>query len=281
MSVFKDLFNAVELFGREEIVFETKKFGFLGEHLVTNYFAKLRNLYHQCRSFEPSNLSYEEWLSAGRPSKEILPERLKHLAREKLENYGVGPIASRQIISTTLSTGQIIYPYDFIVIDDAVFMKQFIFDDFGNFYKRKTIMFDNDYWYDAYRSINFGLLPEGRDIFSAIEIDTKQFLEKLSDAINLCLRPKYHSDIVRPYANSLELSPDCQHFVSVYLNKRLYTMAEEYQEGKTVTVQMIIKQNEIYSSYTLYISNRDGGTIIRSERTAKPVIELSKVAAVK
>ena len=39
--------------------------------------------------------------------------------------------------------GYIIYPIDIFVIDDAVFHKEIIFDDFGNIHKIKTFMFEN------------------------------------------------------------------------------------------------------------------------------------------
>ena len=39
--------------------------------------------------------------------------------------------------------GYIIYPIDIFVIDDAVFHKEIILDDFGNIHKIKTFMFEN------------------------------------------------------------------------------------------------------------------------------------------
>lgn len=277
MNVLRDLTSAVEFFGTKEIIFETKKIDFFGEYLVTNYFVKLRNLYYQCHSFDPNSLSYEEYRSTGRACKELLLKRLKHFAQRKLKKYSISQIAAQEIINTTLSTGNIIYPYDFVVIDEAVFMKRFIFDDFGSIYKQETIMFHNDYWYDICQDIKFDLVPPGKDVLFDT-VDTRGFREKLCEAINTALRPKFGGDVVEIRPDSRRLSIKNEYYVSLYLNQLLYNMAKACQNGQSITVQMIVDTNEdnAYTFYTLNISNYDGGTIIHVEKAKKSVIVLSE-----
>ena len=53
---------------------------------------------------------------------------------------------NEQILDNMISTyhrGYIIYPMDIFVVDDAVFHKEGVYDDFGSIYRIRTFMFQN------------------------------------------------------------------------------------------------------------------------------------------
>ena len=97
----------------------------------------------------------------------------------------LNPNFSEETLSNMMNTykgGYIIYPMDILIVEDAVFHKEGIMDDFGSIYKIKTSMYEGMRPY--YNILALEFILSDFDILS-LQTEEKKYISKfISDNIN-------------------------------------------------------------------------------------------------
>ena len=92
----------------------------------------------------------------------------------------------------------IVYPMDILVVDDAVFQKEAMYDDFGSIYKIQTFMFEGLKPYYGISDVFFTLDDDLNFLTQnkvQLTIEEKKYTSKfISDSINAM----YKQNITRP-----------------------------------------------------------------------------------
>ena len=163
--------------------------------------------------------------------KETLKNELEEIMKSKLKE--IYPDFDEELLNKILygyKRGYIVYPMDVFVIDDAVFHKETIYDDFGFIHEIKTFMFHGmEPYYDIFSE--YFTLDEDDFIFSSngnecfTKEDDKYTSAFISDMINLI----YNGNIAKPsykcntnqdfYDYSGVVNIGIQ-YVNIYINKK-------------------------------------------------------------
>ena len=92
----------------------------------------------------------------SKKKKKKLYEELDEIMKNKLKK--LNPNFNKKILKNMMNgchRGYIIYPMDILVVDDAIFHKEGVFDDYGNICKIRTFMFEGMKPYYSVSSLDF------------------------------------------------------------------------------------------------------------------------------
>ena len=215
-----------------------------------------------------------------------LCEELDKIMKDKLKE--LNPNFNEEILNNMASSykrGYIIYPMDIFVVDDAVFHKNGVFDDFGSIYKIETFMFKNMRPYYSVSDTDFIL--EDFDLFSTQnkEILTKEddiYTSKfISDSINSI----YKTNITKPI---YKLNTDDAHYgyrglvdgevrgVNVYINMNFDDIGRSLKMKNECDIKLCIQNGDDIVLYYLHQSFKNNEPIWSVVKTNSEVWKLTE-----
>lgn len=205
--------------------------------------------------------------SIGNISKEEKKELYKELDEVMKRKFKeLNPNFSEEILSNMINTykrGCIIYPMDIFVVDDAVFHKEGVLDDFGDIYKFRTFMFEGMKPYYGVSDMYFilsdfdFLSPQKEERLTQEEdIYTSKFI---SDSIN----SMYNGNITKPI---YELNTDTSFYgyrglvggeisgVKVYINMKFDDIGRSLREKCETDIKICIQNGDELVIYYVHQS---------------------------
>ncbi len=226
------------------------------------------------------NISKEEIMELEKELDEVMKNKLKAL----------NPNFSELILNNMISTykrGYIIYPMDILVIDDAVFHKEGVYDDFGNIYKVRTFMFEGMKPYynisDMYFILDdFDLLVFQNKERLTIE-DDKYTSKFISDNINSI----YKENITKPL---YELNTDTVYYgynglvsgeiggINVYINMKFADIGRSLKAKSECDIKLCIQNKDDIKLYYVHQSFKDGEPVWSVVKTNNEVWRLTEEA---
>ena len=197
---------------------------------------------------------------------------------------------SEETLDNMLSTykrGYIVYPMDIYVVDDAVFHKEGVFDDFGSIYKIQTFMFENMEPYYNVSSMDFIL--EDYDLFSLLRKErlTNDERKNISKFISDSINSIYHGSITKPI---YELNTDKVSYgydgivsgeiggINVYINMRFVDIARNVKAKKDCDLKLCIQNGDDISLYYVHQSFRDSEPVWSIVKSNNEVWKLTEEA---
>ena len=221
---------------------------------------------------------------ASKENKKTLYNILDDLMKNKLKK--LNPNFTEEILNKMTSSydsSYFIYPMDIFILDDAVFFKEGVFDDFGSIYKVKTFMFKNQRPYYNVSDIDFVLV--GFDIFSPqseqLNIDDQKYISKfISDNIN----SMYKKNITRPIyeLNTETMYYGCDSIVSgevggvnVYINMKFKDIGKSLKSKEECDIKVCIQEGEDITLYYVHQSFKDDKPIWNIIKTNNEVWRLT------
>lgn len=214
-----------------------------------------------------------------------LREELDETMKSKLRE--LNPSFSEETLNNMTSTykrGYIIYPMDIFVVEDAVFHKEGVFDDFGDIYKVRTFMFEGMKPYysisDSYFILDdYDFLSPTKKVRLTIEED-KDTSKFISDSINAI----YEEKITKPlYA----LNTDNVFYgyggivsdgVHVYLNMKFNDIGRSIKAKKECDIKLCIQNGVNIMVYHIHQSFKEDKPIWNVVKTSSEVWSLTKEA---
>lgn len=201
----------------------------------------------------------------------------------------LNPNFSEKILNDMIGSyqrGYIIYPMDIFVIDDAVFHKEGVLDDFGNIYKMKTFMFGNmKEGYHEVSSIGFKLddsdeidfLPHQNNKRLTIEEDiyTSKFI---SDNINLI----YNQNVTKPL---YELNTEHQFYgysglvskgAGVYINMKFADIGRSIKGKEECDLKICVQNRDDLMLFYVHQSFKDDKPVWSVVKTTNEVWRLTE-----
>lgn len=163
----------------------------------------------------------------------------------------------------------IVYPMDILVVDDAVFQKEAIYDDFGSIYKIQTFMFEGLKPYYSISDVCF-TLPDDLDFFSFKElltIEEDQYTSKfISDNINAMYKqnitkPKYELNKNGFFYGYGGLVEGEIRGVNVYLNKKFPDIGRSLKAKEEYDIKICIQNEDDVIIYYVHQSFKDNEPI--------------------
>ncbi len=233
-----------------------------------------------------NNIGCNENISEG--EKVELFKELDEIMKNKLR--ALNPSFSEETLNNMINTykrGFIIYPMDIFVVDDAVFHKEGVIDDFGLIYKIRTFMFENMKPYYNIFDIYFTL--HDVDIFSnqknerLSREDTMYISKFISDNINSI----YKENITKP---TYELNNDKYFYgysglvegeirgINVYFNIKFDDLGKNIKEKKECDIKLCIQNKDNIILYYLHQSFKDDKPIWSIVKTTSEVWKLTENA---
>lgn len=277
MKTLQDIKEKIEEIRNSD--FKIDEFGFYGKnHKASNLLRSALVCENAICSI--SNISEEEKKELYQELDEAMKNKLKALN----QNF------SEETLDNMLSTykrGYIIYPMDIYVVDDAVFHKEGVFDDFGSIDKIRTFMFENMQPYYNVSSMDFIL--EDFDLFSIqskerlTNDDRKNTSKFISDSINSI----YHGSITKPI---YELNTDKVSYgydgivsgeiggINVYINMKFVDIARNLKAKKDCDIKLCIQNGDVISLYYVHQSFRDSEPVWSVLKSNNEVWKLTEEA---
>ena len=184
--------------------------------------------------------------------------------------------------------GYIIYPMDIFVIDDAVFQKEGIYDDFGFIYKIETFMFRNMRpYYNAY-DIDFTVSEFNffnssiKELKEPLTREDDMYISKfISDSINSI----YNKNITRP---TYELNTNTEHYgysgittgelygVNCYINKNFIDIGRNIKKKEECDIKLCIQNKEDIILYYIHQSFKEEKPVWNVIKTNNKVWRLTE-----
>lgn len=179
----------------------------------------------------------------------------------------------------------IYYPMDILVVDDAVFHKEGIYDDFGSIYKIRTIMFKNmKLYYDVsdmeFILNNFNLFRDsGRTQL------TKDDYIFTSDFISDCINSIHGEKIAKPL---YKLNDDKTFYgykgvnvigrLNIYFNMQFDDIGRSLKSGNACDIKLCIKKEDDITLYYIHQSFKDNKPIWDVVKTNNEIWKLTDEA---
>lgn len=262
----------------EEIKNSDFKIGEFENHKVSNL---LRSALICCNAIgDIDSISQEEITELDKEIDEVMKNKLKKLNPNFSE-------ATLNNMINTYKRGYVIYPMDILVVDDVVFHKEGVFDDFGSIYQIRTFMFENMKPYYNVSDIYFKL--DDFDFFSTQEqvrltkednIYTSKFI---SDSINSI----YNENITKPI---YELNTDTISYgyrglvsgeiggINVYINMKFDDIGRSLKAKNECDVKLCIQNKEDLILYYIHQSFQDNEPVWSVVKTNSDVWKLTEEA---
>lgn len=221
----------------------------------------------------------------SKEDKEKLYTELDEIMKSKLKE--LNPDFSEEILDNMINSykrGYVIYPMDIFVVDDAVFHKEGVFDDFSDIYKIRTFMFENMKPYYGVSDIYFTLDDSDLDFLSDQKkerltkeegIYTSKFI---SDNINAI----YKENITKPI---YELNTDTVFYgyrglvsnrVDVYLNMKFNDIGRSLKAKNECDIKLCIQDGDDIILYYVHQSFKDNEPIWTVVKTNNEVWRLTE-----
>ena len=191
--------------------------------------------------------------------------------------------------------GMVQYPLDIMVIQDAVFIKEGIYGDFGDIYKIRTFMFDysDALYFDIINGFYFEFdedeclfLPSHFDLLLSTE-ELMNVSKIISENINEVLRPLYNCRVTKP---TYELNTDTVHYgykglsygdisrINIYLNRNFNGIAKSIINKEESDIKMCVQDGDDISLYNFHQSFENNKPICSAVKLDEPVWKLSEEA---
>lgn len=254
------------------------KIGEFENHKVSNL---LRSALICCNAIgDIESISQEEITELDKEIDEVMKNKLKKLN----PNFSEGTINN---MINTYKRSYVIYPMDILVIDDAVFHKEGVFDDFGSIYQIRTFMFENMKPYYNVSDIYFTL--DDFDFFATQEkvrltkednIYTSKFI---SDSINSI----YNENITKP---TYELNTDTISYgyrglvsgeiggINAYINMKFDDIGRSLKTKNECDIKLCIQNKEDLILYYIHQSFQDNEPVWSVVKTNSDVWKLTEEA---
>lgn len=221
----------------------------------------------------------------SKDEKKELQQELDEVMKRKLKE--LNPNFSEETLNNMINAyqrGYIIYPMDIFVVDDAVFHKEGIFDDYGRIYKVKTLMFRGMKPYYDVTDIYFMIdeddfvYPAKKQLTNEDERYTSKFI---SDSINAI----YNANITRPI---YELNTDRTFYgygginqgkirgINVYLNMRFNDIGERLKSKQECDMKLCIQDGDNITLYDVHQSFRGDEPVWSVVKTNNEVWRLTE-----
>ncbi len=205
----------------------------------------------------------------------------------KLKNklIELNPCFSEETLNNMICTykrGYIIYPMDIIVIDDAVFHKEAVLDDFSSIHEIRTFMFEGMRPYYSISEIDFIVYES--DIFSSEEglsIEDKIYTSRF---ISDCINSIYGENITKP---KYELNSDTIFYgydglvfnkitgIAVYVNMNFVDIGRSVKDKKECDIKLCIQNEDEIILYYIHQSFKDNKPIWTIVKTNNEVWRLN------
>lgn len=227
------------------------------------------------------NISEEKTTELRKELDEVMKNKLKEL------NPGFSDETLNNMINT-YKRGYIIYPMDIFVVDDAVFNKGGVFNEFGDIYKIKTFMFQAmKPYYSVFSDPYFTL--DDSDIFltqkkELLTFEDEMYTSKfISDNINSI----YNANITKPL---YELNTDTDFYgyrglasgevygVNTYINMKFADIGKSLKERKECDIKLCIQKGDDIILYYIHQSFKDGEPVWNVIKTNNEVWRLTEEA---
>lgn len=226
------------------------------------------------------NISEEQVTELDKKLDEVMKNKLKELNPNFNEDTLTNMINSYK-------RGYIIYPMDIFVIDDAIFHKEAVFDDFERIHEIRTFMFENMEPYygvsDIYFTLNdlddFGFSTQGKKRLTREDaIYTSKFI---SDNINSI----YNENITKPI---YELNTDTAFYgysglvsgeiggINVYINKKFNDIGRSLKAKSKCDIKLCIQNGEDLILYYIHQSFKWNKPIWSVVKTTSEVWRLTE-----
>lgn len=217
----------------------------------------------------------------GKISKEearVLSNELDEVMKNKLKE--LNPTFNEELLNNMISAykrGYIIYPMDILVVDDAVFHKEGVYNDFGSIYKIRTLMFNGmNSYYDVF---DFLFTLEGFDSLSSQkERLTKEDHIYTSNFISDTINSIYKANITKPI---YELNTDTAFYgydglvrgeidgINVYINMKYNDIGRSLKTKKECDIKLCIQNGDDidhYCIHQLFIDDEPIWSVVKTNR---------------
>lgn len=224
------------------------------------------------------NISKEEATELYKELDEVLKNKLKVL----------NPNFSEETLNNMINSykrGYIIYPMDIFVVDDAVFHKEGVFNDFGDIYEIRTFMFEDMKPYysvsDMYFKLDdfdFLLTQRKEELTKEDDIYTSKFI---SDNINSI----YNANITKPI---YELNTDTVFYgnrglvsgeiggINAYINMKFDDIGKSLKAKSECDIKLCIQNEDDLIIYYVHQSFKDNEPVWSVVKTNNEVWRLTE-----
>lgn len=207
------------------------------------------------------NISKEE--------REELYGELNGAMKSKLKE--LNPNFSEETLNNMINSykrGYIIYPMDIFVVDDAVFHKEGVYDDFGSIYKIKTHMFCNMKSYYNVFDMYFTLDEDDFDFFlthpkERLTKEDKIYTSKfISNSINSIYKsniskPLYELNTDNAFYGYSGLTNGEVHKVNVYINMGFDDIGRSLKSKNECDIKLCIQNGDDIILYYVHQTFKD------------------------
>ncbi len=233
--------------------FRIGSFNFCGDNIKYSKLLRLALLCF-CSICNIQNVSEEE--------KDALRKKLDTIMKNKLKE--LNPDFSEEVLSNMIKSyyrGNVKYPMDILVVDDAVFLKEGTYDEFGRIDEIKTFMFDDMKPYYDMCGVFFTFDVDFDNLFDYQERLTKKeqiFTTKfITNQINFI----YGKNIIRPLYelnNCSEYSGIAREYgcywINVYINSKHADIGRSLKYQQECDIKFCIQAGDDIILYTVHQS---------------------------
>ena len=215
--------------------------------------------------------------------KKELYKILDELMKSKFKK--LNPSFSEEVLNNMTNAYKrnfICYPMNILVVDDAVFHKEGVYDDFGSIYKIRTLMFKYmKTYYDVldveFILNNFNLFRDfGRKLLTKDDyIYTSDFI---SDSINSIYGEKITNPLYKKNDDKnsyVSKGIDIIGKVNIYLNMKFDDIGRSIKEKNECDIKLCIKKDDDITLYYIYQSFKDNKPIWEVIKTNSEIWKLT------
>jgi hypothetical protein len=215
-----------------------------------------------------------------------LHKLLDELMKSKFKK--LNPSFSEEVLNNMTNAYKrsfIYYPMDILIVDDAVFHKEGVYDDFGSIYKIRTLMFKNMKPYYDVLDMEFILNHFNlyRD-FGRKQL-TKDDYIYTSDFISNSINSIYGEKITKPI---YKLNDDKTFYgskginviggINIYLNMQFNDIGRSLKSGNECDIKLCIKKEDDITLYYIHQSFKDNKPIWDVVKTNNEIWKLTDEA---
>ena len=254
--------------------FKTEDFNLYGEN---HKISTLLRCVQICNNaiYSINDISKEEKIELYKLLDELMKRKFKKL----------NPSISEEVLNNMTNAYKrsfIYYPMDILIVDDAVFHKEGVYDDFGSIYKIRTLMFKNMKPY--YDVLDMEFILNNFDLFRDFGRKqlTKDDYKYTSDFISNSINSIYGEKITKPL---YKLNDDKTFYgykginvisgINIYLNMKFDDVGRSLKSGNECDIKLCIKKDDDITLYYIHQSFKDNKPIWEVIRTNSEIWKLT------
>lgn len=220
------------------------------------------------------NISEEESEELYKELDEVMKNKFKEL----------NPNFSEEVLINMTNTyyrGDIVYPMDIFVIDDAVFHKEGIYDDYGYIYEIETFMYDDMKPY--YNALSMYFIFDETDWLLSPKLFSEEdeiYISKfISNSINsICKKNITIStyEFNNGSGRSKGLSKGEIRGVNIYINMNFENIARSIKKQNECDIKLCVQNGDDISIYYIHQSFNDNKPVWNVVKTDSKVWRLTE-----